>query len=97
MLRVLLCLHNSQCVSKPLVLYDGRVTHALIFAEDAVGKRVSFPPHLERSICEVIDLDVLTCYAIRQITSFKDDLPAIVSRAELLTYVTLFAVAQDIG
>ncbi len=60
-LRVLLRLHGSECVSQPLVLDDRRMTHTLILAEDAVGKRVPFPSHLKRSICEVIDLDVLTC------------------------------------
>src|ERR1700733_9812479 len=64
-LDVLLGLHSSECMAKPLVLDDGRVTHALVFAEDTVGKRVLLPSHFERSICEVIDLDVLTCQPIR--------------------------------
>jgi hypothetical protein len=43
-----------------LVLDDGCVAHALVFAEDTIGKQVAFPSHLERSVCEVIALYVLT-------------------------------------
>lgn len=62
----------------------------LILSKDAVGKQLPLPSHLKRAVCEVIDFDVLTCQAVRQITSFQDDLPAIVGHAELLTYVALF-------
>lgn len=61
MLRVLLGLQGSECMSQPLVLYDGRVVDALILAEDAVGKQLTLPSHLQWPICEVIDLDILTC------------------------------------
>jgi hypothetical protein len=60
-LRVLLGLDCSECVSQPLVLYDGRMVDTLILAEDPVGKQLTLPSHLERPICKVIDLNVLTC------------------------------------
>ncbi len=66
---------------KPLVLDDGCVAHALVFAENTIGKRVSFPTHLERSVCEVIDLDILACQTIRHLTSLQDDLSAIVGQS----------------
>jgi hypothetical protein len=94
-LDILLRLHSSECMSQPLVFDDGRVTDALIFAEDAIGKRVTFPSHLERTIRKVIDLDVLTCQTVRQITSFKNDLLAVIGESELLTYVALFTVALE--
>jgi Linear amide C-N hydrolases, choloylglycine hydrolase family/Transposase IS116/IS110/IS902 family len=58
---------------------------------------VALPSHLERPIREVINLNVLTCQFIRQITSFEDDLPAVIGESELLANVTLFAMAQDVG
>jgi hypothetical protein len=84
-------------MSQALVLDNGGVAHALVFAKDAIGKRVAFPSHLERSICEVIDLDVLNRQAIDQLTSFQDDLSAVAGQAELLADVTLLSVAQDVG
>src|SRR5271168_1360559 len=59
MLKILLCLHGSECVAEPFVLDDGGVTDTLVFAEDAIGKRIAFPANLERSIAEVINLDIL--------------------------------------
>jgi hypothetical protein len=47
-------------MAETLVLDDCRVADTLVFAEDAIGKRVAFPSNLERSIAEVIDLDILT-------------------------------------
>jgi len=55
------------------------------------------PSHFKRPICEVVDLNVLTCQAIRQSASLQDDLRAIVGQAELLAYMALFTMAQDVG
>jgi hypothetical protein len=46
---------------------------------------VASPSQLERTIRKVIDLDVLTCQTVRQITSFKNDLFAVIGESELLT------------
>ena len=78
---------------QPFVFDNGGVTDALVFAEDAVGKRVAFPSHLKRPIREVVNLYVLTCQFIRQITSLEDNLPAVIGESELLAYVTLLAMA----
>ncbi len=64
-LEILLRLHRSECMSQPLVLDDCRVTDTLILAEDAIGRQLTLPSHFKRPICEVIDLDILTCQAIR--------------------------------
>jgi hypothetical protein len=84
-------------MSQPLVLDDRCVTDTLVFAEDPVGKQLTFPSHFKRPICEVVDLNVLTCQAIRQSASLQDDLPAIIGQAELLAYMALFTMAQDVG
>lgn len=41
-LDVLLRLHSSESMSQSLVLNDGFVTDALVFAEDVIGKRLAF-------------------------------------------------------
>ncbi len=56
-------------MSETLVLDDGGVTDTLVFAEDAIGKRVAFPANLKGSIAEVINLDVLACQLVCQRTS----------------------------
>jgi hypothetical protein len=73
------------------------VAHALVFAGDPVGKRVPFPSHLEWSIREVVNVDILTDQLIRQLTPLQDDLPAIVGESELLPHVPLLTVAQNIS
>src|SRR5258705_12812107 len=86
-----------ESMAQPLVLDDGCVANALVLAEDPVGKRVPLPSHLERPIREVVNLDILACQLVGQVTSLKYDLPAIVGESELLAYVALFPVAQDVG
>jgi len=63
-LDVLLRLYCCERMAQPLVLDDGCVTDPLVLAEDAIGKRVPFPSHLERPIREVVDLDVLACQLV---------------------------------
>jgi hypothetical protein len=43
MLDVLLRFHRRECVAEAFVLYDSGVAYALVFAEDAIGKQVTFP------------------------------------------------------
>ena len=71
-------------MSQPLVLDTCCVTDTSVFAEDAIRKQLPFPLHFQWPICEVVNLNVLTCQAIRQSTSFQDDPPAIVGETELL-------------
>jgi len=96
-LDVLLRLDHSEGMAEAFVLDDGRMAYPLVLAEDPVGKRVPLPSHLERPIREVVNLDILACQLVGQVTSLKYDLPAIVGESELLAYVALFPVAQDVG
>jgi hypothetical protein len=82
--------------SFPLLNSRG-VAHALVFAGDPVGKRVPFPSHLEWSIREVVNVDILTDQLIRQLTPLQDDLPAILGERELLPHMALLTVAQNIS
>src|SRR5260370_41288548 len=97
MLDVLLRFHRCECMAQTLVLDDGCVTDPLVLAEDAIGKRVPFPSHLERPISEVVDLDVLACQLVCQLTPLEDDLSAIVGEGKLLAEATLLAMAQDVS
>jgi len=54
-------------MAETLVLDDGGVSDTLVFAEDAIGKRVAFPANLKRPIAEVIDLDILASQLVRQL------------------------------
>ena len=56
-----------------------------------------FPSHLERPICEVVDLDVLACQLACQLTPLEDDLSAVVGKGKLLAEVTLLAMAQYVS
>ena len=47
MLDVLLRFHRRECVAEAFVLYDSGVAYALVFAEDAIGKQVTFPSNLQ--------------------------------------------------
>jgi hypothetical protein len=97
MLDVLLRFHGCECVVEAFVLYDSGVAYALVFVEDAIGKQVTFPSHLERPICEVVNLDVLACQLVCQFTTLQDDLPSVVRKGKLLAEVTLLAMAEDVG
>ncbi len=70
MLDVLLRFHRCECVAEAFVLYDSGVAYALVFVEDAIGKQVTFPSHLERPICEVVNLDILACQLLRYLATF---------------------------
>jgi hypothetical protein len=48
---LLLRFDQGERVAESLVLDDGSVVHTL---EDPIGKRDSFPSHLEGSVCDVI-------------------------------------------
>jgi hypothetical protein len=48
-------------MAEAFVLDDGRMADTLILAEDAIGKRVPFPSNLDRSVGEVVELDLLAC------------------------------------
>ena len=78
-------------MAQSFVLDDGCVTDPLVLAEDAIGKRVPFPWHLEWAICEVVDLDILACQLVCYLTS------AVVGQGKLLAEVTLLAMAQDVS
>jgi hypothetical protein len=52
-------------VAEAFVLYDSGVAYALVFVEDAIGKQVTFPSHLDWPICEVVNLDILACQLLR--------------------------------
>jgi hypothetical protein len=84
-------------MAQSFVLDGGCVTDPLVLAEDAIGKRVPFPSHLERAICEVVDLDILACQLVCYLTSLENDLSAVVSQGKLLAEVTLLAMAQDVS
>jgi hypothetical protein len=58
-LQILLGLDERECMTEALVLNDGRMAHTPIFIEDAVGKRLSPPAHLQSFIREVIEIHVL--------------------------------------
>jgi hypothetical protein len=58
-LDFLLSLDDLECMTKALVLNGCSMADALVFAQDAIGKQVPLPAHLKRSICEVVDLNVL--------------------------------------
>ena len=58
MLDVLLRFHRCECVTEAFVLYDSGVAYALVFAEDAMGKQVTFPSNLQGLVDEVINLDI---------------------------------------
>ena len=75
---VLLRLDRAQPMTEPLVLDGGRGTYPLVFLEDAVGKRVPLPAHLERSIREVVELGILTAELSRHLVALQDDLLAVV-------------------
>jgi hypothetical protein len=65
-------------MAQSFVLDEGGVTDPLVLAEDAIGKRVPFPSHLKRAICEVVDLDILACQLVCYLTSLENDLYAVV-------------------
>src|ERR1700693_1697872 len=51
MLDVLLRFHRCECVAEAFVLYDSGVAYALVFAEDTIGKQVTFPSNLQGLSC----------------------------------------------
>lgn len=61
LLEILLRLDDRERMTKAFVLDDGRVRDLLVFAEDAVGKRVFLPTYLELAVGVVVQLDVLAC------------------------------------
>ncbi len=65
-------------MTKSLVFDDSRMTHSLVFCEDAIGKQMPSPAHLKRSIREVIELDVLTGEFFRHLIAFQNHLFPIV-------------------
>jgi hypothetical protein len=75
-LRILLCLDDGERMSQTLVLDDGGVADSLVFAEDAVGKYLPFPSHLQAPIGKVVQVDVLTAETFRDIVPIEDDLLA---------------------
>jgi hypothetical protein len=84
-------------MSEALVLDDGSMANALILVEDAVGKHLSLPAHLQAPIREVIEIDILAAKILGEGTAIQDKLLAIVRQRQLLADVTLFAVAQDVA
>src|ERR1700722_2204972 len=96
MLHVLLRFDDRQYMAKAFVLDDCGVTDALILAENAVGKRLAFPSDLQASVREVIKLNVLTGQSFRDFSALQDDLRPVIRHGQLLTDVTLFAMAQDV-
>jgi hypothetical protein len=58
-MAVLLCLDQSQCVAKTLVLDDRNVADSLILAENAVGKNKPPGTYLQSAIWKIVDVDVL--------------------------------------
>src|SRR5260370_401516 len=67
---VLLRFHRSECVAEAFILYDSGVAYALVFAEDAIGKQVTFPSNLQGLVDEVIDLDILPRQLLRYLATF---------------------------
>jgi hypothetical protein len=57
-------------VAEAFVLYDSGVAYALVFAEDAIGKQVTFPSNLLGLVDEVIDLDILPRQLLRYLATF---------------------------
>jgi hypothetical protein len=94
-LEILLRLDDRQCMSKALVLDDCSMAHALILVEDPVGKHLSLPAHLQTSVGKVIEVDILAAQILGEGTAIQDELLAIIRQGQLLTDVTLFAVAED--
>ena len=63
---------------------------SLVFIEDAVGKHMSLPTHLQPAVWEVVQVDVLPAKLFADDAAFEDELPAIVGQRELLTDMALF-------
>jgi hypothetical protein len=70
MLDVLLRFHRCECVAEAFVLYDSGVAYTLVFAEDAIGKQVTFPSNLQGLVDEVIDLDIQPRQLLRYLATF---------------------------
>jgi hypothetical protein len=83
-------------MAQTLVLDDGGVADSLVFAEDAVGKHLPLPSHLQAPLGKVVQVDVLTAETFRDIVPIEDDLLAGVGHGQLFADVTLFAVAEDV-
>jgi hypothetical protein len=97
MLQILLGLDERECMPESFVLNDGRMAHTPIFIEDAVGKHLSLPAHLQSSIREVVEIDILAAKILGEGTAIQDELLAIVRQGQLLANMTLFAVTQDVA
>ena len=96
-LEILLRLDDRQGMSKALVLDDCSMAHALVLVENPVGKHLSLPAHLQTSVGKVIEVDILAAQILGEGTAIQDELLAIVRQGQLLTDVTLLAVAEDIA
>jgi hypothetical protein len=58
-LDVLLHLDQRQRMAQTFVLDDCSMVYTPILAEDPLGKHLSFPAHLQASISEVVEIDIL--------------------------------------
>jgi hypothetical protein len=65
MLNVLIRLHDCECMTEALILHDCSVAHALVFAENAVGKPMTLPSNLQGPVVEIIELDILSAQLLR--------------------------------
>ena len=63
--EILLRLDHRERMAESFVLDDSRVVDTLVLTEDAVGKRNSFPPHLQRPINEIVKFDILAAQVLR--------------------------------
>jgi hypothetical protein len=62
-------------MTESLVLNDGRMAHTPIFIEDAVGKYLPLPAHLQSLIREVMEIDILAAkILLGEGTAIQDEL-----------------------
>lgn len=60
MFQILLCFDKCEGVAQPLIVHDRGMVDSLILAENPVGKHDTFPPDLQGSVVELVELNILT-------------------------------------
>lgn len=59
-------------MTKALVLNGCGIADALVSAKGAIGKQVPLPTFLKRSICEVVDLNLLARKLVSKLASLRE-------------------------
>src|SRR5215203_4479974 len=88
-LLVLPFLDVGQHLAEPLVLYNGRVSDALVLVESPVGQGHALPAHLKPAIGEAVGIDIAARETTRERILLQDDPLAPIGESQLLTHIAL--------